>query len=299
MIRLIAAASILLFIGTTLILSELRPFRHQTLAARVAPYLPGGRGNVGRGLLSLETFGQLLGPLSEVVGSSAAKIFGVSEELPRRLRRVHSPLDETEFRLRQVGWAAGSAGFVIVIAIALSLPVGLAAAFVVIAPLLAFLVLEQQLAAESDQWKARTFQELPIIAEQIAMLLGSGFSLGAALQRVSERGTGVVAQDLAVVMSRVRQGTSETTALSEWADTIDLEAVSRLVSILSLNKEAGDLGAMVAAEARNVHTESHRELLEAIEKKNQQVWIPVTLAALIPGVILMMIPFISALAAFG
>ena len=299
MIRLIAAASILLFIGTTLILSELRPFRHQTLAARVAPYLPGGRGNVGRGLLSLETFGQLLGPLSEVVGSSAAKIFGVSEELPRRLRRVHSPLDETEFRLRQVGWAAGSAGFVIVIAIALSLPVGLAAAFVVIAPLLAFLVLEQQLAAESDQWKARTFQELPIIAEQIAMLLGSGFSLGAALQRVSERGTGVVAQDLAVVISRVRQGTSETTALSEWADTIDLEAVSRLVSILSLNKEAGDLGAMVAAEARNVRTESHRELLEAIEKKNQQVWIPVTLAALIPGVILMMIPFISALAAFG
>lgn len=299
MIRLIAAASILLFIGTTLILSELRPFRHQTLTARVAPYLPGGRGSVGRGLLSLETFGQLLGPLSQVVGASAAKIFGVNEELPRRLRRVHSSMDETEFRLRQVGWAAGSAAVVVVFAIALSLPVGLAAAFVAIAPLLTFLVLEQQLATESDRWKARTFQELPIISEQIAMLLGSGFSLGAALQRVSERGTGVVAQDLAVVMSRVRQGTSETVALSEWADTIDLEAVSRLVSILSLNKEAGDLGAMVAAEARNVRTESHRELLEAIEKKNQQVWIPVTLAALIPGVILMMIPFISALAAFG
>ena len=131
------------------------------------------------------------------------------------------------------------------------------------------------------------------------MLLGSGYSLGAALTRVSQRGTGVVAEDLTVVVSRVRQGTSEHEALNEWADTIDLEAVSRLVSILSLNKEAGDLGSMVAAEARNVRTESHRELLEAIEKKNQQVWIPVTLAALIPGVILMMIPFVSALASFG
>ncbi len=299
MIRLIAGAAILLFIGTTLILSELRPFRHQTLAARVAPYLPGGRTNTNSGLLSLESFGQLLGPLSEAVGAAASKVFGVNEELPRRLRRVHSPMDETEFRLRQIGWAAGSAAVVVSFGLALSLPAGAVAIFSIIVPLLAFLILEQQLAAESDRWKARTFQELPMISEQIAMLLGSGYSLGAALQRVSERGSGAVARDLGVVMSRVRQGTTEQVALEEWADTIDLEAVSRLVSILSLNKEAGDLGAMVAAEARNVRTESHRELLEAIEKKNQQVWIPVTLAALIPGVILMMIPFVSALAAFG
>lgn len=299
MIRLIAGAAILLFIGTTLILSELRSFRHQTLAARVSPYLPGGRTNVSKGMLSMESFGQLLGPLSEAVGASAAKIFGVNEELPRRLRRVHSPMDATEFRLRQVGWAAGSAAVVVLLGIALSLPVAAVAMFTLIAPLLAFLILEQQLAGESDRWKARTFQELPMVSEQVAMLLGSGYSLGAALQRVSERGSGAVATDLGVVMARVRQGTTEQKALEEWADTIDLEAVSRLVSILSLNKEAGDLGSMVAAEARNVRTESHRELLEAIEKKNQQVWIPVTLAALIPGVILMMIPFISALAAFG
>ncbi len=299
MIRLIAGAALLLFVGTTLVLSELRPFRHQTLAARVSPYLPGGRTHSSQGLLSLESFGQLLGPLSEVVGASAAKIFGVNEELPRRLRRVHSPMDETEFRLRQVGWAAGSAAVVVLLGVALSLPVAIVAMFTAIAPLLAFLILEQQLAAASDQWKARTFQELPMVSEQIAMLLGSGYSLGAALKRVSERGTGAVARDLAVVMSRVQQGTTEQKALEEWSDTVDLEAVSRLVAILSLNKEAGDLGSMVAAEARNVRTESHRELLEAIEKKNQQVWIPVTLAALIPGVILMMIPFISALAAFG
>lgn len=299
MIRIIAGATILLFVGTTLILSELRPFRHQTLSQRVSPYLPGGTGRARGGALSVESFGQLLAPLSQSVGGTAARLFGVSEELPRRLRRVHSPMDETEFRLRQVGWAAGSAALVVISGIALSLPLEFVAFFALIAPLLAFLVLEQQLASESDARKARTFQELPIISEQIAMLLGSGYSLGAALTRVSTRGTGVVAEDLTVVMSRVRQGTSEQAALEEWADTIDLEAASRLVSILSLNKEAGDLGSMVAAEARNVRTESHRELLEAIEKKNQQVWIPVTLAALIPGVILMMIPFVSALASFG
>lgn len=299
MIRILAASAIFLFIGTTLILSELRFFKTRSLAARVSPYLPGERLARSGEILSVESFGQLLRPLSEAVGGVAARVFGVSEELPRRLRRVHWDINASEFRLRQVGWAVGAAMTVLLFGLVLGLPTPLIVMFLLIAPLLAFLIVEQQLANASDLWKHRTFQELPVISEQIAMLLGSGYSLGAALQRVSARGSGVVSRDLDVVTQRIRQGSGEHAALLEWADTVDVEAVNRLVAILSLNKEAGDLGTMVAAEARTVRAEAHRELLEAIERKNQQVWVPVTLAALVPGVILMMIPFLSALAEFG
>lgn len=299
MMRILAASAIFLFIGTTLILSELRFFKTRSLAARVSPYLPGERLARRGEILSVESFGQLLRPLSEAVGGVAARVFGVSEELPRRLRRVHWDINASEFRLRQVGWAVGVAMTVLLFGLVLGLPTPLIVMFLLIAPLLAFLIVEQQLANASDLWKHRTFQELPVISEQIAMLLGSGYSLGAALQRVSARGSGVVSRDLEVVTQRIRQGSGEHAALLEWADTVDVEAVNRLVAILSLNKEAGDLGTMVAAEARTVRAEAHRELLEAIERKNQQVWVPVTLAALVPGVILMMIPFLSALAEFG
>jgi len=299
MIRLFAGAAILMFVGATLVLSEFRLFKTQSLSARVSPYLPGGSSRRNREVLSLETFGQLLRPLAEASGALAARIFGVSEELPRRLRRVHWEIDASGFRVRQIGWALGSATVVLVLGFVTGLPAPLLAIFVLVAPLLAFLVIEQQLANASDRWKERTVQELPVIAEQIAMLLGSGFSLGAALQRVSSRGSGVIARDLQLVVGRIQQGTSENQALGEWADIVDVDAVNRLVSILSLNKEAGDLGSMVATEARSVRAEAHRVLLESIEKKNQQVWIPVTLAALVPGVILMMIPFISALSDFG
>ena len=299
MIRLFAGAALLLFVGATLILSEFRLFKNQSLTNRVSPYLPGERSSRNRELLSLESFSDLLRPLSEAVGGIAARVFGISEELPRRLRRVHWDIDASEFRLRQIGWAVGSATFVLIIGVALGLPGVVLLIFLIAAPLLAFLVVEQQLANASDQWKERTFQELPVIAEQIAMLLGSGYSLGAALQRVSVRGSGVIAQDLEIVVQRVRQGTSEYEALREWADIVDVEAVGRIVAILSLNKEAGDLGTMVATEARTIRSQAHRGLLESIEKKNQQVWVPVTLAAIVPGVILMMIPFISALNAFG
>ncbi len=299
MIRLVAAATLLLFIGATLLLSEVRFFRSRTLASRVSPYLPGGSLRRRQELLSLESFGELLRPLAEAVGSVTARLFGVSEELPRRLRRVHWEIDASGFRVRQVGWALGSLSVALIFGIALALPTPVILFGSLGAPLLAFLLVEQQLANASDLWKERTFQELPVVSEQIAMLLGSGFSLGAALQRISERGTGVVAQDLTLVIGRIRQGTSEQAALQEWSDVVDVPAVERLVSILALNKESGDLGNLVATEARNVRADAHRRLIEAIEKKTQQVWIPVTVAALVPGIILMMIPFIRALSAFS
>lgn len=299
MIRLLAAAAILLFVGLTLVLSEFRLFRSRSLANRVSPYLPGGSNRKRQELLSLETFGELLRPLAEAIGTFTARTFGVSEELPRRLRRVHWEIDASGFRVRQIGWALGALAFAAIASLLLALPGPIVLIAVLGAPLLAFLLVEQQLANASDLWKQKTFQELPVISEQVAMLLGSGYSLGAALQRVSERGTGVVAQDLHRVVGRIRQGSSEQAALQEWADLVDVPAVERLVSILALNKESGDLGSLVATEARNVRAEAHRVLIEEIEKKTQQVWIPVTVAALVPGVILMMVPFIRALGSFG
>lgn len=299
MIRLLAIASILLFLGTTLLLSEWRWFRHRSLGTRINPYLPGGGHRLSSDMFSFDSFGELLRPAAEVVGSVAARLFGVSEELPRRLRRVHWDLDPAGFRLRQLGWAVATSLIAIAFAITVGLPGPITVMLLLLAPLLAFLVIEQQLAKESDRWKERTFQELPIVAEQIAMLLGSGFSLGAALSRVADRGSGAIAADLTRVVGRIQQGTSETVALREWAELVDVDAVRRLVSVLALNKEAGDLGGMVATEARTSRAEAHRELLGSIERRNQQVWIPVTVATLIPGVVLMAVPFFDALKEFG
>ncbi len=297
--RLYAAALLCVFVGSTLLLSELRTFRTRPLAARLSPYLPAGDRWESQEFLSIESFRALLRPLAELIGSITARLFGVSEELPRRLRRVHSDLDASEFRVRQVGIAVVATACVVLAGLVLRWDVSIVGMAALVVPLLAFLIVEQRLAFESDAWKARTFQELPVITEQLGMLLGSGYSLSAALVRVAERSSGCVARDLERVTGRISQGMPEVAALREWADVADVDAVHRLVAVLALNKEAGDLGSMVAAEARSVRAEAHRGLLEAIERKNQQVWIPVTIATLVPGVILMLIPFFDALREFG
>jgi hypothetical protein len=82
-----------LFVGSTLLLSDLRWFRRRPLVERVAPYVPGGSAAQRSGvLLSAQTFGQVLGPLARAVGAQLARLFGVTEALALRLDRVHSPL---------------------------------------------------------------------------------------------------------------------------------------------------------------------------------------------------------------
>jgi tight adherence protein C len=216
-----------------------------------------------------------------------------------RLERLHSPLDATAFRLRQVGWSLAGFGVGALLAAALRPPPVVGLFLVVAGPLLAFLVLEQRLASASDAWKRRLFLELPVVAEQLAMLLTSGYSLGAALNRLAARGHGVAGRDLARVCGRIRQGLSEVDALREWAAVADVEALTRLMPVLALNREASDLGRLVSDEARSIRRDAHRLLIETIERRSQQVWIPVTVAALVPGILFLIVPFLEAMRLFS
>lgn len=294
------AASLVLWAGATLVLSEVRWFRRPSLTDRLRPYVSGGIGGGSRaGVVSVESFRDVIGPLSRSIGARLSELFGVHEELAAKLERIGSPLDVTEFRIRQVGrmtlaMAAGAA-----VSVALRPPWLVATLLLLGLPLLVFLVVEQQVVSASAARQRRLFLELPVVTEQLAMLLSAGFSLGSALTRLADRGTGVCAEDLRRVVSRTRQGLSEAEALREWADQARVAALDRLVPVLALNREASDLGRLLSEEARSLRQDVHRELVEVMDRRSQSVWIPVTVATLVPGVIFLAIPFIEALRLFS
>lgn len=296
----IALATAGTWVGATLLLSQVRWFAREPLVERVRPYAVGA-GPVGRrgGVLSVESFRDAIGPLARAVGERVARLAGVSEDLDVRLTRIHSTVDATGFRIRQVGWSVAGLASGAMVAIALRLPAQVALAFLLGGPVVAFLAQEQRLAAASQRWQRRVFLELPVVAEQLALLLGAGWSLGAALNRLSVRSHGVTGRDLGRVCRRVRQGLSEADALREWARVAAVPALDRLVPVLALNRDTSDLGRLVAEEARSIRRDVHRELIEAVERRNQQVWIPVTVAALLPGALFLAVPFIQALRLFG
>lgn len=300
MSRVPVVAGIALWVGAALLLAELRWFSRVPLTERLRPYAPGGMGRPARrGLLSGESFREAVGPLSAEVGSRLARLAGVSEDLGTRLARIHAPLDVTGFRVRQVGYSVAGlcAGGLLVAAV--RPPPLVAVVFLLGTPLLAFLVQEQRVAAASARWQRRVFLELPVVAEQLALLLSAGWSLTAALDRIARRSSGACAADLRRVGTRVRQGLSEAEALREWSALAKVDALDRLVAVLGLNRDTSDLGRLIAEEARSVRRDVQRELIESVERRAQQVWIPVTVATLVPGVIFMAIPFVQALSLFG
>jgi tight adherence protein C len=300
-VRLAVLCGLALWGGMALVLSHFRWFSRPPLVERLRPYSPAGMATSPRraSILSVESFREVVRPLCRTLGERVAKLFGVSEELGVRLERIHSADDVTGFRVRQVGWALAGFGTGALLAVALRPPAPIALLFILSGPLLGFLVPEQQVASASEAWRRRLNLELPVVAEQLAMLLSAGYSLGAALNRLAARGGGNVARDLARVCSRIRQGLTEIEALREWAEVADVEGLNRLLPILGLNREASDLGRLISEEARSIRKDTQRRLIETAERRAQQVWIPVTVAALVPGVIFLAVPFMEALRLFS
>lgn len=288
----------LLWIGATLALAEVRWFRRVGLVDRLAPYSPVTPPSARHRGVSVGSFVEVVGPLARSVGDRVSMLVGIDDDLTRRLARIHSSIDATEFRLRQMGYAVAALLAGAILTAVLTPPPLLAALVLLGAPAMAVLLPEQQLSTAGSRWQRRLVLELPVVAEQLGMLLSAGFSLGSAIDRLATRGDGAAAQDLRRVAARIRYGASEIDALHEWGSLVRVPAVERLTSVLALNRDTGDLGRLIAEEARAIRRDTQRELIEAIERKAQLVWIPVTVAALLPGTLFLVVPFIEAMRLF-
>lgn len=294
--RLALAAGLLVWAGSALLLSQWSRLGRPSLAERLRPFHPGRTPTTGAPVNGMVDG---LAPLVGDVGDRLAAALGVSEGAARRLARIHSPTPAVLFRMRQAGMTATALVGAAFIALWAGAAGPLAAFMVLGAPTLTFLVVEQGLARRSEAWQRSTADELPVVAEQLAMLLNAGFSVGAALQRLAERSQGCTGRDLDSVVNRIHQGLTETAALREWADRARVDSVGRLVAVLTLHGQAADLGRLVSAEARAARRDLQRRTVEQIERRAQQVWVPVTVATLVPGAILLAVPFLAALHTFA
>jgi Flp pilus assembly protein TadB len=126
-------------------------------------------------------------------------------------------VDTAAFRVRQV--TIGLLAFLVGAAATISLqpPAAIAILSILAAPALAMLVEEQRVSRAVDTRRARIRAELPVVAEQLGLLLSAGYSLPSAIGRLADRSDGAIAADLRQVTRRTRQGLSASDALSEWA----------------------------------------------------------------------------------
>lgn len=288
------AVAALLGAGTTLILSTMPWFRHSDLMTRISPYLP----DRGRGIESRRTqigLRETLEPTLEQLGRRLNRALGIVTDLPVRLRRAGIVMDPYDFRLRQMLFGLISVIVATVVWVATPISTVLGLVVLVGAPIGTVLGMEQWLDRRIGQRTTRLVAELPVVIEQLGMLVSAGFSLTSGVAHIAGRGSGVVADDFRAVTREIRHGTPPSEAFDSWATISGTSAVERVVAVLALNSEASDLGALISMEARSIRASTHRGLLETIEKRSQLVWIPVTVATLVPGLIFLAVPFYAAM----
>ncbi len=284
-------AFLLLLIGSGFVLSEVRWFRRAPLATRLAPYRPAGMprhtsGNAVRAMLL---------PIAESAGNRLSSALGVKEGLATRLARAGRSESVTEFRLKQFSRTLLALLAALAASFMASPPLLFALAMLIGAPLLAALAPEHRLDTEVAHRRQAIEAELPVITEQLGILLGAGYSLPAALNRLALRSSGAMASELLAVVQDIRRGSGEIQALLNWSTLVDLPSLDGLVSVLALHQEASDLGALISEEAKSIRSDAHRTTIESIERRSQLVWIPVTVATLVPGLILLAVPFVAAM----
>lgn len=282
-------------VGTTLVLSGSPWFRRERSMIRLAPYLPNPNAPA-RNPMNRIGLRETLEPTLESFGRVISRALGILTDLPLRLRRAGVETDPYDFRLLQM--ALGIIGLIIgsIIWVVMPIPALLGVSAMIATPLGAVLGVEQWLNHRIEERSLHIRAELPVIIEQLGMLVSVGFSLTAAVAHIASRGTGAVASDFRGVTTEIRRGVPPMDAFRTWSENSGMSAVDRVVGVLALNSEASDLGALISAEARAIRASAHRDLLETIEKRSQLVWIPVTVATLVPGLMFLAVPFYAAMA---
>lgn len=288
------AATVVGAVGIALLLDRVPWFRKRSIVGRLRPYGPAGARRAPVAHRSAPA--AILVPLLDQVLDRTTRALGVHDELGVRLRRADLDITTAAFRSRQALHAVAALAAAGGTALACRPGPAFTLVLVVGAPVLVVLTDEQRVMTRIARRRQMLQLELPVVAEQLGILVDSGTSLPSAILRVARRGRGVATDDLRRVALRIRHGRSEADALQEWAELTDMEAVRRLVAVLSMHREAGDLGRLISEEARAIRAGTHRELVERIERRGQLVWIPVTVATLVPGLLFLAVPFVSALA---
>lgn len=292
---LLVLAVIPMWLGASLLLGAIPALRRGSLSARLLPHAPGTRVTLRPGGASLRA---VVEPIAADWGERLARTVGLGQDLRRRLDLVGDDRGTSAFRVRQVASSVATGMVVVLGAGTLGLAGPVLTACAIATPAITFALLDEQLSSRARQEQRRRRSELPVVAEQLGMLIATGYSVPAALSRLGERGHGRISVDLHRVTAQIGQGVDEIVALRSWADTVDLDGAHRLVSILALHRSTTDLGRLIGQEARSIRDQLHRELLATLERRTQQVWIPVTVATLVPGVMFLLVPFLAAVRSF-
>ncbi|TAN20543.1 MAG: hypothetical protein EPN30_10060 [Actinomycetota bacterium] len=141
-----------------------------------------------------------------------------------------------------------------------------------------------------DQRRKRRSEELAsslvALLEQIYLKVINGSSVHSSLTSIE----GIGNRDIASLQGLVKSGLDLESAAAYWIEEFDAPAKRQLADLLLARTTTSETLTLMAGLVQQLRSEQNFSLIATIEKRNQLVWIPVTIAVLVPGMIFIAIP---------
>ena len=227
----------------------------------------------------------VLGPVLQRGADRLERILGGSASVRRRIERAGLEMSVHDFRVQQVVW--GLVAFAVASALALTVSlrspdrVAPLAILCVVAAATGVLLRENRLTAQVAAHERRVLDEMPAVAELLALSVAAGEGPVAALDRVVLRSRGAFSKDLASVLGRIRTGTPVAHALDEYAARTGLPIVARFASGIAVALERGTpLSDVLHAQAADVREARRRALIESGARREVLMMVPVVFLVL-------------------
>lgn len=269
-------------LGVVLVVSAVTMARRPDLGVRVLPYvrdLP----TVGDRVPAVRPAGPfraVFGPVLVAAATAVERVLGGTASVRRRLERAALPIGVHDFRVEQVLW--GLTGLVLAAVPAVLFSVASPGRSLPLAVLCAtafasgVLLRDNRLSAQATARERRILEELPTVVELLALAVAAGEGPVNALDRVSTRCRGAMADELRGVLADVRTGTPLSQSLDALAARTGLPAVARFAEAVAVAVDRGTpLAAVLHAQAADAREAGRRALLETGARREVLMMVPV------------------------
>lgn len=293
-----ALAGVGLALGVWLLISAARRARPR-LSPRIDPYL---RAERPRPVAAVEVRGPL-GAVARFVAPFAGdgarlleRLGSSNESIRRRLHQLGSRAGVEQFRLEQAAWSALAVTVVLLACIVGRSSLFLGVVAVAFAAVTGALARDRLLSRAVEKRKVKLQEQLPDIAEMLALAVGAGESAAGALDRVASTARGELADELRLTVAESRAGTPLTSALSQLAARTQVPALTRFAEGVSVAVERGTpLADVLRAQAADARAGRRQELMELGGKKEISMMAPVVFLILPVTVIFALFPGLAVL----
>lgn len=218
-----------------------------------------------------------------------------TQELRARLIRSGSDLTVEQFRAQQVVWAVGGLAGGTFLALTLaasrhSSPVALLV-LVALTGVAGAAARDYTLGLAVSRRDARIVEELPTVAELLALSVSAGEGALGALERVARTTQGAMSEELRNTLAAARAGAPLSQALMQLADRTGVLALRRFADGVATAVDLGTpLAEVLRSQAQDVRDAGQRALMEEGGKREIAMMVPVVFLILPVTVIFAVFP---------